>query len=67
MVMVLAAIGPTEIFISALCPQDKHVQAFRWYWYSRGIDIRRNGQVFNARGEPQYGKTYEEAAREYGR
>lgn len=59
--------GPTEIFVDAFCQQDKHAQAFRLYWHMRGVDVRVNGQVFNARGVPQYGKSLEQVAREYGR
>lgn len=62
-----AIIGPTEIFVDSLCQQDKHAQAFRLYWHMRGVDVRVNGQVFNLRGVPQYGKSYEQVAREYGR
>ena len=43
----------------------EHMKAWRWYWYTRGLTIRVNGQVFNAHGKPCYG-TLEQAAREYG-
>lgn len=59
--------GPTEIFIDVLCQQDKHMQAFRLHWHMRGVEIKTNGQVFNLRGVPQYGKSLEQMAREYGR
>ena len=65
--MVTVLIGSTELFVDALCPQDKHIQAFRFYWHMRGVDIRRNGQVFNLRGVVQHGKSYEQVAKEYGR
>lgn len=61
-----AIIAPTEVFVDAWCQQDKHAQEFRFYWRMRGVDIRRNGQIFNLRGIPQHGKSYEQVAKEYG-
>ncbi len=65
--MVTALIGSTELFTNTYCQHDEHAISFRWYWFSRGVDIRRNGQVFNNRGIVQYGKSYSEIAKEYGR
>ncbi len=65
--MVTALIGSTELFVDILCPHDEHAISFRWHWFNRGVDIRRNGQVFNLRGIAQYGKSYEQIAKEYGR
>lgn len=66
--MVYLAVGPTEIFIDALCKQDKHIQAFRLYWHMRGVDVHTNGQRFDLRGNRiDAGKSLEQAAREYGR
>lgn len=59
--------GSTEMFVNVLCPQDKHIQEFRFHWHMRGVDIRHNGQIFNLRGIQQYGKNYGQIAKEYGR
>lgn len=66
--MSIALIGPTSAFIDALYPQINHIQAFRWYWSCRGVNVKTNGQRFDMRGnriDPS--KTLEQAAREYGR
>jgi len=34
-------IGPTELFIAAWCDQDEHVKAWRWYWYTKGVEIKK--------------------------
>jgi len=34
-------IGPTELFVAAWCDPDEHVKAWRWYWYTRGIEIKK--------------------------
>lgn len=65
--MITVLIASTEGFANTLCQQDEQAITFRWYWFSRGVDIRRNGQVFNNRGIPQHGKSYEQIAKEYGR
>lgn len=62
--MLNALTASTQILFPANA--DEHCKAFRWYWFIRGVDIRRNC-VYNNRGVPQYGKSYEEVAREYGR
>ena len=64
--MSVLAIASTEIFVDAWCQQDSHVKAFRWYWHSRGVDVRRNG-VYSLRGVRQLGKSFEQVAKEYGR
>jgi hypothetical protein len=64
-VMVFLAIADADVIFPAFA--DEHIKNFRWYWFSRGVDIRRNGQVLNNRGIPQYDKTYDQVAREYGR
>lgn len=46
-----AIIAPTEFFMDLLCQKDEHVKAFRWFWYCRGIDIRKNGRRYSTRGE----------------
>jgi hypothetical protein len=48
-----------------LVRQDEHTKAFRWYWFRRGVEIKTNGQIFDARGRAYYGKSYEQVAREY--
>jgi hypothetical protein len=50
-----------------LVRQDEHTKAFRWYWFTRGVEIKTNGQIFDARGKAYYGKSYEQVAREYRR
>ncbi len=66
--VTILAIGPTELFVDALCPQDKHIQAFRLYWRMRGVDVKTNGQRFDLRGKPvDPSKSLEQAAREYRR
>lgn len=64
--MVMLAISSDAVHLFPAL-QDEHIKNFRWYWFMRGVDIRRNGQVMNARGLPQYGKSYEQVAKEYGR
>jgi hypothetical protein len=57
----------TETFVDTFCQQDTHAQCFRWYWYCRGIEVKLNGQRFDARGKPVNRKiSLEQAAREYG-
>lgn len=48
--MNIALIGPTELFVDVWCQQDKHMQAFRFYWHCRGVDIRKNGWRYDLRG-----------------
>ena len=66
--MLNVLVGSTDTFVSVLCQQDTHAQCFRWYWYCRGIEIKLNGQRFDARGNiVEAGLTLDQAAREYGR
>ncbi len=62
--MIYVFTGPLELVFPA--SQDEHIKLFRWYWFMRGVDIRRNC-IYNNRGVPQYGKSYEQVAKEYGR
>ena len=34
-------IGPTELFVAAWYDQDEHVKAWRWYWYTKGVEIKK--------------------------
>ena len=56
-----------QINPDALAHQNEHIKAFRWYWFTRGVEIKTNGQIFDARGKAYYGKSYEQVAREYRR
>ena len=47
-----ALIGPTEAFVDALCQQQEHVKDFRWFWYCRGVDVRKDGRRYDLRGNP---------------
>jgi hypothetical protein len=50
-----------------LIKQDEHTKAFRWYWFTRGVEIKTNGQIKDARGKYYVGVSYEQVAREYAR
>lgn len=44
-------IAPLDFFLDAMVQRDEHVKAWRWHWFVRGIDIRRDGRRYSARGE----------------
>lgn len=48
---VRVLLAPTEFFIDLLCQKDEHVKSFRWFWYCRGVDVRKNGRRYDLRGE----------------
>lgn len=45
-------VGRTEIFADTFVQQADHIKAWRYYWWTRGVDMRTNGRRYDLRGNP---------------